>query len=90
MTRYRQESGYTVLSVETPGAAAKHYPVYDADGVNRERAKNLQSELERLVPTAVVAGRLARYVYIDMDQAIIQGLNAARKIIRRLNGEEEE
>lgn len=90
MTRYRQQSGYTVLSAETPGADAKHYPVYDVDGVNRERAKTLQNELERLIPNVAVAGRLARYVYIDMDQAIIQGLNAARKIIRRFNGEEEE
>jgi len=28
----------------------------------------------------VLAGRLATYAYIDMDQAIMQGLNAARKI----------
>lgn len=83
-------SGLTVVTVETPGATAKHYPVYDADGENRRRARELQERLERELPAAVAAGRLARYVYIDMDQAILQGMNTARKVIKRLTGRDDE
>ena len=82
--------GHSVVSVETPGANVKHYPVYDVDGHHRRWNKALQDELVKVLPTAVTAGRLANYVYIDMDQAIIQGLNAGRKIVRRLTGREDE
>jgi UDP-galactopyranose mutase len=64
--------------------------VYDVDGHHRRWNKALQDELVKVLPTAVTAGRLANYVYIDMDQAIIQGLNAGRKIVRRLTGREDE
>jgi UDP-galactopyranose mutase len=73
----------TVVSYEYPGAPARHYPVEDAEGVNRDR----QRAYERLVtqlpgPPRVLAGRLATYSYIDMDQAIRQGINAARRLLR--------
>ena len=73
----------TVIGYEYPGAPVRHYPVADAAGENRARHKILAEQLLREVETAVIAGRLASYVYCDVDQAIVMGLNAARKILGR-------
>jgi UDP-galactopyranose mutase len=54
--------------------------VDDAAGENRARHRDLVKQVREQVPDAVLAGRLATYSYIDMDQAVMQGLNAARKI----------
>lgn len=70
----------TIIGYEYPGAPARHYPVDDVAGVNRARHRELAARLHREVPNVILAGRLAGYVYIDIDQAIIQGLHAARKI----------
>lgn len=72
----------TVLSYEYPGAPVKHYPVADADGVNKARANELKRQLVEAFPHAVTAGRLANYVYIDTDQAILQGIVAAEKVLK--------
>jgi UDP-galactopyranose mutase len=71
----------TVLTYEFPGAKARHYPVDDAAGVNRQRANDMRKRLTTDYGYNVVAaGRLATYSYINMDQAIVQGLHAARKM----------
>jgi UDP-galactopyranose mutase len=70
----------SVTGREYPGAPARHYPVDDVAGENRARHRELAGQVRKQVPAAVLAGRLANYVYIDIDQAIMQGLNAARKI----------
>ena len=72
----------TVLSYEYPGAPAKHYPVADAAGVNKARANELKRQLVEALPHVVTAGRLANYVYIDTDQAILQGIVAAEKVLK--------
>ena len=73
-----RESG-TVVSEEYPGASARHYPVDDVEGRNRELAtRYVQLVGRELGPHVVLAGRLATYSYIDMDQAMRQGLNAAQ------------
>ena len=72
----------TVIGYEYPGAPVRHYPVDDVAGENRARHRELVKMLERRLPQAVLAGRLAQYVYIDIDQAVLQGLNAARKVTR--------
>ena len=71
----------TVVCFEYPGAPAKHYPVYDAQGVNRAR----QTAYERRARTStehhlIPAGRLANYTYINMDEAMRQGLDAASEV----------
>jgi UDP-galactopyranose mutase len=73
----------TVLSYEYPGAPVKHYPVADAQGANKSRANELKRELAAQFSHAVTAGRLANYVYIDTDQAILQGIVAAEKVLKR-------
>jgi UDP-galactopyranose mutase len=70
----------SVTGREYPGAPARHYPVDDVAGENRARHRELAGQVRREIPNAVLAGRLANYVYIDIDQAVMQGLNAARKI----------
>ena len=82
MSQTAPERG-TVIACEYPGAAARHYPVDDAAGENRARHRDLVRQLKQAVPLAVPAGRLATYTYIDMDQAIVQGFNAARKVAER-------
>lgn len=72
----------TVLTYEYPESGIQTYPVNDIHGMNRGIQRELESELTRLFPRAVPAGRLARYLYIDMDQAIRQGWNAARTVMR--------
>ena len=72
----------TVLMYEYPGAPAKHYPVPDAGGDNRRAQQQYETmiagyERNPLIP----AGRLARYTYINMDQAMREGLTAASGII---------
>lgn len=71
----------TVIGYEYPGAdGVKHYPLDDVAGLNRARHQELVRQLRDVNPRAVLAGRLANYVYIDIDQAIRQGLNAARQL----------
>lgn len=72
----------TIVVEELPGHSARHYPVDDVAGENRMWWRELAGEVKRLVPNSVIAGRLATYSYIDMDQAIMQGLNAARSLDR--------
>ena len=70
----------TVVCHEYPGARAKHYPVYDARGINREAQHRYLERLLACDRMIVPAGRLARYAYINMDEAMRQGLNAAREV----------
>ena len=69
----------TVVTYEYPDDTFKHYPIYDADGKNKQYANALKNELIDKHNNVVIAGRLANYVYIDTDQAIMQGINAALK-----------
>jgi UDP-galactopyranose mutase len=83
MTETKWKSGQnimgTVVTKEYPGADFKHYPVDDVDGKNRAAANSLKKKLTTMHPNAIIAGRLSNYVYINTDQAILQGINAARK-----------
>lgn len=73
----------TIVMREYPGAAARHYPVPDNQGANRarQRAYEQRAAINERNPL-YIAGRLATYSYINMDQAIRQGLNAARRVLR--------
>lgn len=77
-----QDTLGTVIVREYPGANARYYPVDDVYGENRARWRTMRDELKVHLPNAHLAGRLANYVYIDMDQAIVQALNAANRITR--------
>jgi len=72
----------TVVTYEFPSSNQKHYPIDDANGKNRKYASYLKSKLKEAHPNAFTAGRLANYIYINTDQAIMQGLNAAESAIQ--------
>lgn len=75
----------TVVSYEYPGAPARHYPVDDVAGTNRELQRKYEALARELTgPPRAMAGRLATYTYIDMDQAIRQGMNVARRLLAEL------
>jgi UDP-galactopyranose mutase len=80
-----QERAGTVVSYEYPGAPARHYPVEDTLGANRELQRAYEKMLADLPgPTRATAGRLATYSYIDMDQSMRQGMNVARRLLSEL------
>lgn len=73
----------TVVSEEYPGAPARHYPIDDVGGENRALAARYRSLMrEEFGPRVYLAGRLATYTYIDMDQAMRQALNVVNDIVR--------
>lgn len=71
----------TVVSYEYPGAPARHYPVDDVAGANRDRQRQYEKELAALPgPPRYLVGRLATYTYMDMDQVIRQSINVTRQL----------
>lgn len=74
--------GRTVVCREYPGADARHYPVPDASGANRRINASFAAALRRFARNPIVpAGRLAGYRYINMDEAIRDGLRAADEVL---------
>ena len=68
----------TVLMYEYPGAKAKHYPVPDAAGENRAAQQEYEATVRAYDRNPLIpAGRLARYTYINMDEAMRDGMVAA-------------
>jgi len=74
----------TIVTYEYPDITKKHYPVYDVKGINKMKSDKLKKSLLEKYPNAIIAGRLANYVYINTDQAIMQGINAAQKAMNTL------
>lgn len=79
-----QRCAGTVLGFEFTGVAARHYPI-DTDA-NRSLNARYQEYLRgELWPQPVFfAGRLANYVYIDMDDCMRQALDVADLMVRSL------
>jgi UDP-galactopyranose mutase len=79
----RQQVQGTVLGFEFTGAPTRYYPIE----IEENRALNARYQdvlrQERTVPT-FFAGRLANYLYIDMDDCMRQALDAAAEILDRL------
>jgi UDP-galactopyranose mutase len=77
-----QRIGGTVVCEEYSGHPAKHYPVPTADHAHERRNQALQALIRRESPLPVVfCGRLANYVYINQDEAILQGLRVADELL---------
>jgi UDP-galactopyranose mutase len=72
----------TVVCEEYPGHPAKHYPVPTASHEHERRNRALQALVRRESPLPVAfCGRLANYVYINQDEAILQGLLTADELL---------
>lgn len=72
----------TIITREYPGSDARYYPIDDADGENRQRWALMRDKIIVDLPTAQLAGRLATYTYVDMDQVIIQAMHAAQRVTK--------
>ena len=73
----------TVLGFEFTGAPARHYPIESEQ--NQELNDRYRRHLvDELAPHRVLfAGRLANYVYIDMDDCMRQALDCAQEVLGR-------
>ena len=75
--RLRQECEGTVLGFEFANAPSRYYPI------ETERNRSLNDRYQKLLreqigsDRVVFAGRLANYLYIDMDDCMRQALDAA-------------
>jgi UDP-galactopyranose mutase len=68
----------TMVMYEHPGAPAKHYPMPDAAGLNKRAQRRYLDALANYQRNPLIpAGRLANYTYINMDEAMRAGMNAA-------------
>jgi UDP-galactopyranose mutase len=73
----RQQCEGTVLGFEFPNAPSRYYPV------ETERNRTLSDRYQNLLRSELgpertfFAGRLANYLYIDMDDCMRQALDAA-------------
>jgi UDP-galactopyranose mutase len=80
----RQECQGTVLGFEFTGAPTRYYPIE----TERNRALNdrYQEELRRLIggERLFFAGRLANYLYIDMDDCMRQAIDASAEVLATL------
>lgn len=75
-----QQCPGSVVSTEFPNSGDRHYPVYDVCGRNRRLSSRYCDLLRQFSDQMIPAGRLATFSYINMDQAVRQGMNAARRL----------
>jgi UDP-galactopyranose mutase len=77
----RQQCEGTVLGFEFTGAPTRYYPIESE--ANRDLNDRYQAELRALLGNDRVffAGRLANYVYIDMDDCMRQALDASAEVL---------
>jgi UDP-galactopyranose mutase len=80
----RQQCQGTVLGFEFTNAPTRYYPI-EIDA-NRDLNNRYQAFLRDTVGAKRIyfAGRLANYVYIDMDDCMRQALDCANEVIRAL------
>lgn len=79
-----QQIGATVVCEEYPGASARHYPVATVDRRYETANDRLKEEIRAMCSIPVhFCGRLANYLYINQDEAIAQGMEAARDVLER-------
>jgi len=73
----------TIVCEEYPNGDDRHYPVFTVDDRNRRTNEQLKHNIRATSPVPVwFCGRLANYQYINQDEAIRQGFDTAREILR--------
>lgn len=75
-----QRSGWTTILREFPSAEGDPYYPVPADE-NRLLYRRYLHLTEREMPNVILVGRLARYVYYNMDQVVAQALVASHKML---------
>ncbi len=78
----KQKVKGTIVAEEFPGSDARHYPIPTPENEYEKENSSLKKEIENLINKNIIfAGRLANYKYINQDQAILEGFEAAEKIL---------
>jgi UDP-galactopyranose mutase len=73
----------SVVCKEYPVDNLRHYPILSKDNVNTQTNKNYKKQIvENLDLPVYFCGRLANYQYINQDEAILQGFNTAKEILK--------
>lgn len=73
----------SVVCKEYPVDNLRHYPILSKDNVNTQANKNYKKQIvENLDLPVYFCGRLANYQYINQDEAILQGFNTAKEILK--------
>jgi UDP-galactopyranose mutase len=93
ITEYRQLTGQehprTSVSVEyprphEPGRTLPYYPVFTDDAARLDA--DYRELAAREAPDVIFAGRLGAFRYLNMDDAVLAGMEAARQALDRLAG----
>ena len=78
---YKQNTEYDVIVYEYPGQTGPEcYPVVHNDSIRLWQDVNI--ELIKKYPDVIPAGRAGKFDYMDMDQAVRSGLNAANEVMK--------
>jgi UDP-galactopyranose mutase len=73
----------SVVCKEYPVDNLRHYPILSKDNVNTQANKKYKKQIvENLDLPVYFCGRLANYQYINQDEAILQGFNTAKEILK--------
>ena len=73
----------SVVCKEYPVDNLRHYPILSKDNVNTQTNNNYKKQIvENLNLPVYFCGRLANYQYINQDEAILQGFDTAKKILK--------
>ena len=73
----------SVVCKEYPVDNLRHYPILSKDNVNTQTNKNYKKQIvENLDLPVYFCGRLANYQYINQDEAILQGFDTAKEILK--------
>jgi UDP-galactopyranose mutase len=95
ITEYKQLTGqehpHTSVSLEyprphEPGRTLPYYPVFTGDAANLYA--DYRGLAEREAPGVIFAGRLGAFRYLNMDDAVLAGMKAARQSLDKLAGAE--
>lgn len=79
-----QKISASVVQEEFAFPNIRHYPVYRSKGDPQIENNNLKNLISKEIGDSVFfSGRLANYVYINQDEAILDGFNTARKILKK-------
>lgn len=73
----------SVVCKEYPVDNLRHYPILSKDNVNTQTNNYYKKQIvENLNLPVYFCGRLANYQYINQDEAILQGFDTAKKILK--------
>ncbi len=81
-----QKINGSIVCKEYPSENIRHYPVLSKDNKNKDLNDRYKATIKSNTEKPVYfCGRLANYQYINQDEAIVQGFNAASMLIKESN-----